>query len=123
MADTDFNVENLRIKDLPPLNPAVAKPRRQQQREFIMVTQEQSDRLDKAANLGTERVFRHLLFLTWREWRTRAGKPVTLANAELARKGVDRRTKWRALLELEALGLIRMERRYKKSPIVTVLGG
>jgi hypothetical protein len=48
---------------------------------------------------------------------------VVLANAELARKGINRHIKRRALLELEARGLIRVEWRYKKSPIVTVLGG
>lgn len=61
MDDTDFCVENLRIKDLPPLEPGIAKPRRRQ-REFVMISQEQSNRLDKAVNFSTERVFRHLLF-------------------------------------------------------------
>jgi hypothetical protein len=118
MADTDFNVENLRIKDLPPLEPGVAW-RRRTQREFVMMSREQSDRLDRAVNLGTERVFRHLLFLTWRA----PDKPVVLANAELARKGIDRWAKRRALLELEALGLVRVGWRRKKLPMVTVLGG
>ena len=118
MADTDFNVENLRVKELPPLDPTVAKPRRQT-REFVRVTREQFDRLTKAKCFGAERVFLHLLFLTWRS----PNKPVVLANMELARKGIDRHAKRRALLELEALGLIRVEWRPKKSPIVTVLGG
>jgi hypothetical protein len=118
MADDGFSVENLRVKDLPPLDPAVAKPRRQT-REFVRLTREQFDRLAKAKCFGTERVFLHLLFLTWRS----PDKPVVLANAELAAKGVDRHAKRRALLELEALGLIRVEWRPKKSPIVTVLGG
>jgi hypothetical protein len=118
MADDGFSVENLRIKNLPPLEPGVARQRRRS-REFVMMSREQSDRLDKAVNSGTERVFRHLLFLTWRS----PDKPVVLANAELARKGIDRQTKRRTLLELEVLGLIRVEWRYKKSPIVTVLCG
>jgi hypothetical protein len=118
MADDGFSVENLRVKDLPPLEPGVAR-RRRPQREFVMMSREQSDRLDKVVNFGTERVFRHLLFLTWRL----PDKPVVLANAELARKGINRHIKRRALLELEARGLIRVEWRYKKSPIVTVLGG
>jgi hypothetical protein len=118
MADTDFNVENLRVKELPPLEPGVTKPRRRS-REFVILSREQSDRLCKARHFAAERVFLHLLFLTW----SAPNKPVALANAELARKGIDRHTKRRALLELEALGLIRVEWRYKKSPITTVLGG
>ena len=118
MVDDGFNVENLLIKDLPPLEPGTAR-RRRRQREFVMISREQSDRLDKAVNSVTERVYRHLLFLTWRA----PDKPVKLANAELARKGIDRQSKRRALLELEALGLVRVEWRYKKSPIITVLGG
>ena len=116
MADTDFNIENLRIKELLPLESGVVR-RRRRQREFVMMSREQSDRLDKAVGFGTECVFRHLLFLTWRS----PDKPVVLANAELARKGINRQTKRRALLELETLGLIRVEWRHKKSPIVTVL--
>jgi len=118
MADDGFNVDNLRVKDLPPLDPAAAKPRRQN-REFVRLTREQFDRLTKAKRPSTERVFLHLLFLTWRS----PDKPVVLANTGLVAKGIDRHAKRRALLELEALGLIRVERRYRKSPIITVLGG
>ena len=79
MADDGFSVENLRVKDLPPLDPAVAKPRRQQQREFVMVTRTQFDRLSQASCAAAERVFLHLLFLTWRPQDR--GKPKILANA------------------------------------------
>jgi hypothetical protein len=101
-------------------DPAAVKPR-QQKREIVMVTHAQFDRLSQAECAAADRVFLHLLFLTWRP-RDR-GKPVILANAELARKGIDRFAKRRALLELEALGLIKVEWRDKKSPIVTVLEG
>jgi hypothetical protein len=119
MADTDFNVENLRIKDLPPLEPGVAKPRRRSQREFVMVSRWQFDRLCKAKHFAAERVFLHLLFLTWRS----PGKPVRLANVDLKQKGVGRYIKRRVLRELEALGLIRVDWQSKKSPVVTVLDG
>jgi hypothetical protein len=106
--------------------PAVAKPRRQkQQRDFIMVTRAQFDRLSQAKCTTTERVFLHLLFLTVQKRGEHVlhSKPVTMANAALERIGVDRFAKRRALLELEALGLITMEWRGKKSPIATVLEG
>lgn len=117
--DTEFSLDNWRITEplpAPASDPAVAKPRRRE-REFVMVSREQSERLDKVVNFGTERVFRHLLFLTWRA----PGKSVPLGNAALAQKGIERHVKKRACLELEALGLIRVEWRSKKSPIVTVL--
>ena len=117
MADDGFSVENLRVKDLPPLDPAIARPRRRS-REFVMMSREQSDRLDKAVNFGTERVFRHLLFLDWRA----PGKPLQVGNIALAKKGIDRRVKWRALRELETLGLIVVKWPSKRSPVVTVLG-
>jgi hypothetical protein len=115
----EFSVDNWRITEpLPASDPAVAKPRRRE-REFVMVSREQSDRLAKATHFAAERVFLHLLFLTWRS----PDKPVRLGNASLTDKAVDRYTKRRVLRELEALGLIRVEWRPKKSPIVTVLGG
>jgi hypothetical protein len=120
VADDDFNVENLRVKDLPP--PAPGKQNlRQQQREFVMITREQFNQLKRARCAATERVFLHLLFLTWRPQDR--GKPKVLANAALRLMGVNRFAKQRALLELEALGLIGVEWRDKKSPIVTVLDG
>ena len=57
MADADFNVENLRIKDLPQLDPAVAKPRRRQQREFVMMSRWQFDQLSKAGQFGAPSAF------------------------------------------------------------------
>jgi len=117
-ANDEFNVENLRIKGpLPAPDPAVAKPRRRQ-REFVMVSREQFDQVAKAKHFAAERVFLHLLFLSWRS----PDKPVKLANAGLASLGVGRYIKRQVLRELEALDLIRVERHHKKSPMVTVLG-
>jgi hypothetical protein len=48
-------------------------------------------------------------------------RPITLANAALAKAGVDRRQKWHALTELEHLKLVKIRRRSKKSPLVTLL--
>jgi len=35
---------------------------------------------------------------------------------------MSRRVKWRALVELERRGLIEVERRHRKSPIITLVG-
>ena len=43
-----------------------------------------------------------------------------LANGMLKIDGVSRASKWRALAELERRGLISIERRSRKSPLITV---
>ena len=59
-------------------------------------------------------------WLTYLHWRNYGG-PVKLANMVLETLGVSRRTKWRTLAELEHRGLIRVERRPRKSQLVHVL--
>jgi hypothetical protein len=48
---------------------------------------------------------------------------VTLTSAILRRFSVNRKAKYRGLEALEEAGLIRVERRPKKNPIVTILDG
>ena len=76
--DSTFSAENLKlkpeqIKRLKPADTGVTKPKRRK-REFIQITREQSDRLDKAKNFATEIVFRHLVSSTE---VTRKGYPLT----------------------------------------------
>ena len=59
------------------------------------------------------------LVLLWRSWKAH-GRPFPLANGLLKIEGVSRRTKWRALVELESRGLISIERRHQKSPLVAI---
>jgi hypothetical protein len=58
-----------------------------------------------------------LVYLAWK------GKGMTfpLPNAWLEERGVKRHTKSRVLRDLERAGLVTVERRGKKSPIVTML--
>jgi hypothetical protein len=58
----------------------------------------------------------HLLYLSWKA----KGSPVKLANGMLKIDGIGRGAKWRALAELERRGLITIQRRPRKSPLVTV---
>ena len=58
--------------------------------------------------------------LRYQAWKAK-GKPFALSNALLARYGVHRNTKYRALTELEAAGLIRLERRGKQALRITLL--
>jgi hypothetical protein len=75
------------------------------------------DRLTKAIHISTYRVALHLLYRDWRE----GGHPLALSNAELVVEGVTRRRKWEALRELEEIGLAEIERRPRKSPIITLI--
>lgn len=56
----------------------------------------------------------HLLYLHWKGH----GAPIKLANGMLKIDGVSRWSKYRALEDLERRGLITVERRPRKSPII-----
>lgn len=96
------------------VTPIKIKRRREQ---FTMVPGIWKERLSKARYVATYRVALHILTRDWEN----DGKPFTLSNGALALEGVKRGTKWRALRELEQLGLIAIERRKRKSPQITVL--
>jgi hypothetical protein len=75
------------------------------------------ERLTRARYISTYRVALHILYQHWKE----NGESFTLANGILRLEGVERRAKWRALCELERLGLIAIERRKRKTPRITIL--
>ena len=62
----------------------------------------------------TYHVALYFLFLHWKN----GGEPIKLANGMLKLSGTSRQSKWRALTELERRGLITVERRARRSPIV-----
>src|SRR5262245_1463276 len=86
----------------------------ERRRQFIKVPWTWVERLAAARHIATYRVALHVLYRNWKG----GSRPFTLANGALAAEGVARGTKWRALRELEALGLISIERRPKRSPII-----
>jgi hypothetical protein len=57
----------------------------------------------------------HVLYETWRA----KGRPITVPNGMLERCGVSRDAKTRTLRKLEQLGLVSVEWRANKSPIVS----
>jgi hypothetical protein len=73
--------------------------------------------LQKASCTSTYRLALYLLFYHWKN----GGSAITVSNVAVAEYGISRRQKWRALTELEHLGLIHLERRGSRSPMVTVL--
>ncbi len=60
------------------------------------------------------------LWLLHRVWKGRT-KTVVMANVKLKTWGVTRLQKYRALRELEAAGLVTVDWRLRKSPVVTLL--
>jgi hypothetical protein len=89
---------------------------RKRREHFIRVPFNWHERLLKARYVATPLLAQHILYRHWK----RKGEPITLSNG--AMPGVSRFRKYRALAELEALGLIAVERRPDKSPVVQVLG-
>jgi hypothetical protein len=119
MDDSAFNVEDLKLrpeqlKNLRPVETGAAKLKRQK-REFVQITREQSDRLDKVGHTA-EVVFRHLMFLNWKS----PGRTIYLANGALSQKGVSRYAKRRALDELKKARLIKLRKRPSKSPGIII---
>jgi hypothetical protein len=118
--DATFSAQNLKLgpeqlKRLKPTETVASKPKRRK-REFIQITREQSNRLDRAKNFATEIVFRHLMFLNWKS----PGRVIRLPNTALELKGVYRQAKSRALVELKKLGLIKLKMRPRKSPEIVI---
>jgi hypothetical protein len=113
-----FDLDALRIDPRDPTLASAAKARKKKwRRRFIKFPWTWADRL-KATNRGsTYRVALHLVYEHWRS----GSRAIELANMALAEVGVKRRAKWRALRELEQLGLIKVEARSRKSPLVTLL--
>src|ERR1700724_1821315 len=100
--DDTFDAKSLSLKpeQLEPSRLAetdtAATKRERRRREFAQITREQVDRLTKATNIATSKVFHFLLLIDWRSPRT----PILLANGGLEQVGITRQAKYRALSEL-----------------------
>jgi hypothetical protein len=73
--------------------------------------------LMKDAGVGSFKIALLLLHLNWKS----SGRPIIVSAAAAKARGVGARQKVTAVLELERLGIIRVERRPKKSSLITVL--
>jgi hypothetical protein len=111
MGGDPFDLKNLRV-DLPKLP---LKRRKQWRRQFVRVPWEWVERLRPARRVST---YQLALLLAYEYWR-QGGRPIVLSNVAAE---MPRRSKWRALVELESMGLIRIERRSRKAPLVTLHG-
>jgi hypothetical protein len=93
------------------------KPKNKRPRVFVLVTQCQRERLLKAKRITTYHVFLYLLELSFRA----RSKTVRLSNDAMAKFNIGRMGKYRALDELEDLGIVRLKKRGRNSPEVTIL--
>ena len=59
--------------------------------------------------------------LLWREAGIDGIGPVTITSAKVAALGMDRSAKSRAIADLERAGLVRVERRPRQNPLVTLV--
>jgi hypothetical protein len=118
MTDDLFDLEKHAVPDIPT---TTVPPRRivKRREQFVQVPLVAADTLGKACRDKSWALYLHLLHETWKAkaW----GKPVKVANGFLTMLGIDRFAKWRALGKLERLGLIEVERRDSKSPLVKIL--
>jgi hypothetical protein len=91
-------------------------PRKIQKRrqQFVMVPWTWAERLVGAHG----QTYRVALILLHLHWKGKKGEPVKLANGMLKIDGVSRQSKWRALRDLEMRGLVAIECRSRRSPLV-----
>jgi hypothetical protein len=93
-------------------------PRRLRRHRFVMITKGQANRLMYARRATTLKLFLELLFLSFKV----RGKSFQLANVGLNNKHrIGRHQKYRCLLELETLRLIRVCRMHGKSPEILII--
>jgi hypothetical protein len=76
--------------------------------------------MDALKTTNRSQTYRLALFLVYEHWRT-GGRDVVLSNSALKREGISPRSKSNSLRELEQFGLIKVQRRHRHAPRVTLL--
>ena len=114
-----FDPANLAIKDLPAIPANVPRKVQKRREQFVQMPLYWIEILAKAKASGlTFAVAAYVMHQYWKHHN----RPFKLANGMLKYDGISRQTKWRALSQMEKLGLIRIDRQSGKSPIVHPLG-
>jgi hypothetical protein len=87
------------------------------QRKFVKVPWSWIEKLTFSNSANTYRLALHLLYEHWK-----GNGPIKVSNnAAVSEASITRHAKRRALLELETLGLIQVERHPRRSPLVTII--
>ena len=85
---------------------------RRKRKKFVMVPGQWLERLEGA----TGKTYQLALHLLWLDWRYN-GAEIRLSNKSIR---IERRAKYRALADLEKRGLISIQRRRRRSPVIRV---
>ena len=109
----DFKLPPEMVRERPVGVPQRIKKR---QRQFVQLPLGLVDQVARHSRDKTLAVLCHLLNLEWKQ----GGGPIKVPNGFLAKLGIGRGAKSRALSKLARLGIISVERRGRKSPIVTI---
>jgi hypothetical protein len=117
----DLDVEKLRV-DPALMQRALEQQARKSKREewqrlCTLIPREWELQLLEAKRVSTYRLAIELLYLHWYG----KGKPVIVSSKVANAAKLSVRSKWRALVELEQLGLIETDRRLRRSPRVILL--
>jgi hypothetical protein len=99
--------------DIPRLKASESK----QQEEFTKVPLQWAAEMAKRTGTRRALIWILLLHMAWKNRST----TFPLSNVSLAKYGVNRETKRRMLVRLEATGLIKVERQHGRAPIVTLV--
>jgi hypothetical protein len=94
-----------------------AKKRRRRRQQFTMVPNSWIEDLREARHPSTYRVVFYLIHQHWKSGK----ESIPVSTVALSERGVSRRQKWRALAELERFKLVKVVRRPRKAPLVTLL--
>lgn len=118
MSSDDLDLDDLKLLPEMVRDRAVGLPTRikKRRRQFVQLPLAWVDILSRNSRDKALAVLCHLLHLHWKQ----RGGPIKLPNGFLEMIGVGRGAKWRALNKLESMGFILIERRGRKSPIVTI---
>jgi hypothetical protein len=114
-ADPDFDPSRFELGRKQAGPPTRRRARRNQ--KFVMVPAVWAEQLAAIHAHGS--AYRVALYLLYESWQTRSST-LKLTNVALAKIGVSRRGKMGALRELRKAGLIAVEEREKRSPVVTL---
>jgi hypothetical protein len=118
-SDDPIDFKALRIDPAKFAAPPIPAKIRKRREQFVMMPMWWYEKLlSKPAIAGTTILV--ALYLLHLDWKHHA-KPFKLSNGMLEYDGISRHSKWRALTDLERRGLIIVQRRPKKSPIIRVL--
>ena len=117
-SDDLYDLNKLRLDPAKLATPYVPAKIRKRREQFVQVPMWWIEKLGEAplATGTAHQVACHICHLDWKNH----GKPFKLPNGMLEYDGISRYSKWRALRDLERRGLVVVESRSSKSPIIHV---